>query len=78
MSEHLEGVEISEIDIFITNDGSMEWHEVGRKGVTNIEAFTKPGMHADIPYVRVWAGEHPIAEFCQHQILGLHFKVPKP
>ena len=57
---------------------------VGRAGVTRIEACTKPGMHADIPYVRVWGeslpsfgGECVVAEFCQHQIVGVYFAKPE-
>lgn len=51
-------------------------YEVGKAGVTRIEAATKSGMHADIPYVRVWAGEEAIAEFCQHNIVGVYFETP--
>lgn len=46
---------------------------VGRNGVTSIEACTKSGMHANIPYVRVWKGDVCLAEFCQHQIVGVYF-----
>jgi hypothetical protein len=46
---------------------------VGYAGVTRIEATTKSGMHADIPYVRVWNGAHAISEFCQHNIVGVYF-----
>lgn len=51
-------------------------HRVGSSGVTRIEATTKSGMHADIPYVRVWAGDVCLAEYCQHNILGVHFAKP--
>ena len=51
-------------------------YTVGRSGVTRIEACTKSGMHADIPYVRVWKGEIAAAEFCQHQIQGVYFVNP--
>lgn len=75
MSEHLEGVEIERVSIHSTfeGDGGLDFI-VGREGVTRIEAFTKSGMHADIPYVRVWCGDHPKAEFCQHNIVGVYFK----
>lgn len=53
--------------------GGFENFVVGQKGVTRIEACTKSGMHADIAYVRVWVGETAIAEFCQHNILGVYF-----
>ncbi len=46
---------------------------VGRNGVTRIEACEKSGMHANIPYVRVWAGDTCLAEFCQHSIVGVYF-----
>lgn len=49
-------------------------YTVGRNGVTKIEATTKSGMHADIPYVRVWAGENALAEFCQHNLTGVYFE----
>jgi len=48
-------------------------YNVGRNGVTRIEACTKSGLHADIPYVRVWAGDRCVAEFCQHNIVGVYF-----
>lgn len=47
---------------------------VGRTEVTRIEACTKSGMHADIPYLRVWQGDHCAAEYCQHAIVGIGFK----
>ena len=76
MAEHLEGVTIDliEIDTIPDVQGS---YRVGRSGVTRIEAFTKSGLHADIPYVRVWAGDSPLAEFCQHNIVGVYF-APQP
>lgn len=75
MDEHLEGVEIDEIDIFPPQEGEgFHYYKVGRNDVTRIEAFTKSGMHANIPYVRVWKGEQPAAEFCQHNIVGVYFK----
>jgi hypothetical protein len=76
MGEHLEGVEINQIQVRPTvgpEDGGEYW-TVGYGGVTRIEAFTKSGMHADIPYVRVWKGDEPHAEFCQHSIVGVYFK----
>ena len=48
-------------------------YEVGRCGITRIEACTKSGMHADIPYIRVWCGNLAISEFCQHNIIGVYF-----
>jgi len=51
---------------------------VGRNGVTRIEACTKPGLHCDIPYVRVWVGDICRAEFCQHNIVGVYFATQVP
>lgn len=56
------------------SDVASDVYRVGdRNGVTRIEACTKPGIHCDIPYVRVWRGELCLAEFCQHQIVGVWF-----
>jgi hypothetical protein len=53
-----------------------DFFQVGYEGVTRIEACTKSGMYANIPYVRVWKGDVAVAEFCQHQIVGVYFKAP--
>lgn len=50
---------------------------LGRDGVTRIEACAKPGLHCDIPYIRVWAGDECRAEFCQHGIVGVYFTTPE-
>lgn len=47
---------------------------VGQNGVTKIEATTKSGMYADIPYLRVWAGDQCLSEFCQHNIVAVNFE----
>ena len=52
---------------------SQDAYWVGKRGVTRIEACTKSGLHADIPYVRVWAGNECLAEYCQHNIVGVLF-----
>lgn len=72
MSEHPvdQPIEMIEID---TIPESQATYRVGRNGVTLIEACTKSGLHADIPYVRVWAGDECKAEFCQHNIVGVYF-----
>jgi hypothetical protein len=44
---------------------------------TRIEATTKSGMHADIPYIRVWNGDACIGELCQHSIVGIYFEPPE-
>lgn len=81
MSEHLEGVEIERI--IINEEGSGEYYLyegycVGREGVTRIEGFVKSGSASYIPYIRVWKGDAPYAEFCQHNIQGVYFKVAVP
>jgi hypothetical protein len=76
MGEHPVNQEIKEILIDTIPD-SQASYAVCRSGVTRIEACTKSGMHADIPYVRVWAGDVCLAEFCQHQIVGVWFS-PSP
>lgn len=63
-------IECIEID---TIPESQAYYRVGVRGVTRIEACTKSGLHADIPYVRVWSEDVCIAEFCQHNIVGVYF-----
>lgn len=58
--------------VIIDDDGEITF-TVGHVGVSRIEACTKSGMHADIPYIRVWKGDHCIGEFCQHHIVGVYF-----
>lgn len=64
-------IDIVQIDTIPEQQGQ---YQVGSNGVTHIEAMTKPGPHCNIPYVRVWAGDHAVAEFCQHNIVGVYFK----
>lgn len=49
---------------------------VDLNGITRIEKWAKSGMHANIAYVRVWKGDHLVAEFCQHALAGVYFKAP--
>lgn len=72
MDEHPIKQTILEIEIDTIPDVQGSFR-VGRNGVTRIEATTKSGMHANIPYVRVWAGDVCLAEFCQHNIVGVYF-----
>jgi len=72
MEEHPIQQPIREIDIFIT-EGETQFYRVGRGGVTRIEACQKSGLHANVPYVRVWKGDVCEAEFCQHNIVGVYF-----
>jgi hypothetical protein len=72
VSEHPIKQPINAIDID-SIPGVEAGFVVGRNSVTRIEACTKSGLHADIPYVRVWAGDLCLAEFCQHNIVGVYF-----
>ena len=54
-------------------DGWSNTFMVGASGVTRIEATEKAGPCGDIPYVRVWHGDAVVAEFCQHNIVGVYF-----
>lgn len=69
MEEHPIQQSIRAIDIDVQTN-----YIVGRNAVTRIEACQKSGMHANIPYVRVWAGDDCLAEFCQHNIIGIYFE----
>ncbi len=60
---------------FVNLDGEG-CYAVGQNVTTRIEKTIKSGMASDIPYVRVWAGDKVIAEFCQHTLTGVFFKVP--
>lgn len=70
--EHPIEQQICEIDVYACGD-EFQFFSVGKKDVTRIEACEKSGMHSSIPYVRVWAGEVCLAEFCQHNIIGIYF-----
>ena len=72
MGEHPIQQPIREIDVYLS-DGGSAFYRVGKYGVTRIEACQKSGLHANIPYVRVWAGDSCLAEFCQHNIVGVYF-----
>ena len=76
MTEHPVNQPIFAIEIDSIPDVQASF-TVGRNGVTRIEACTKSGMHADIPYVRVWKGDACAAEFCQHNIVGVYFAKPE-
>lgn len=70
MNEHPIKQEINCIDTNVDGSGFT----VGRNGITRIEACEKSGMHANIPYIRVWADDKCIGEFCQHSLAGVYFK----
>lgn len=73
MTEHPTEQVIRSI-LVVDNVHTNENYTIGSKGVTKIEPFTKSGMYADIPYLRVWKGEFVHSEFCQHQIIGVYFE----
>lgn len=75
MFEHPIHQPIREIDVFLSDEGSI-CYRVGWYDVTRIEACTKSGLHADIPYIRVWKGDVCEGEFCQHNIIGVYFGAP--
>lgn len=47
--------------------------EVGRYGVTRIEACEKNGEYCMIPYVRVWRGDQCWMEIPQHKLSYVEF-----
>ena len=77
MEEHPVQQQISGIDVYINADHDPVFYVVGRSGVTRIEACQKSGLHANIPYVRVWKEDACLAEFCQHNIVGVYFAAPE-
>jgi hypothetical protein len=62
----------------ITDGVGGDFYFVGRYGVTRIEQCEKSGLHCNIPYLRVWAGENVLAEVCQHHIPFVTFFETKP
>lgn len=74
MREHPVQQPIRAITAYIGADREAIEYAVGVAEVTLIEACTKPGLHCDIPYVRVWSGFVCEAEFCQHNIIGVYYE----
>lgn len=74
--EHPIAQKIKSVTIVEWADG-CEAYAVGKNGVTLIEATTKSGQYANIPYIRVWQGDTCLMEVCQHNILGVYF-FPEP
>lgn len=75
--EHPIKQEIREVDVFLSDEGAT-FYKVGKDGVTHIESCVKSGLHADIPYIRVWKGSDCEGEFCQHNIVGVYFAKSEP
>ena len=71
--EWIDGPEIAAVTI-LQFERESEYYAVGQSGVTKIERTFKSGEMSHIPYVRVWKGAAPYAEFCQHRILGVYFQ----
>ena len=53
--------------------GESETYQVGVDGVTVIRAGHKIGMYGEIPYIQVEKGPSVVAEFCQHNIVGVYY-----
>lgn len=75
--EHPIDQPIREVQVYNDADNEPRFYRIGRIGVTRIEACTKSGMHANIPYIRVWKDDVCEAEFCQHNIIGVYFDPPE-
>ncbi len=75
MNEHPIQQRILSLETYFCPDGGAEGYVVGGGNVTEIVACVKSGLHADIPYFRVMAGEKCLAEFCQHNIIGVYFEI---
>lgn len=74
MEEHPIQQRIRGIDIYLDGGTDMVSYFVGdRSGVTRIDACQKSGLHANLPYIRVWKGDVCESEFCQHNIIGVYF-----
>jgi len=73
MDEHPIEQPINSVDVL--PEGQFTY-AVGRDGVTRIEACQKSGEYSHIPYLRVWAGDVCLAEFCQHKVFGVYFAKP--
>lgn len=73
MSEHPVNQPIKTVVVCMDGPNDVERWMIGVGGVTRIEATTKSGMHADIPYLRVWKGDVAVAEYCQHNVIGIEF-----
>jgi len=73
------GGEIHRLVVHITNEGQPWDYTVGERFgpdddlVSRIEEIKLPGLHCDIPHLRVWAGERRIAEFSRHAVVGVLF-----
>ncbi len=72
MKEHPVKQKIIYVDVGDMGEGN-EVYEIGKRGCTRIEACEKSGMHANIPYIRVWNNDLCMAELCQHNIIGIYF-----
>lgn len=78
MNEHPIKQTIHSITI-VDYEDSEEWYRVGANNVTRIEPCEKSGMHANLPYFRVFKKENDEdefchSEFCQHNIIGVYFE----
>ena len=49
-------------------------HKVGAVGVTEITKVSLAGPYNYVPYLKVWKGDILLAEFCQHNVVGVHYE----
>ena len=60
------------IGVSIADGGGIGDFNVGRN-CSRIEATTKSGLHADLPYIRVWLDDTALMEICQHNCHAVYF-----
>jgi hypothetical protein len=58
--------------------GQIGEYEINLDGVTHIEQVNRPGLHCDIPYLRVWKDDVCLAELSQHGVIHVRFVDPTP
>ena len=46
---------------------------VGKYGITKIEAYGEPGMHCDLPWVRIFKSDEVVARICCHELAGIYY-----
>ena len=72
MNEHPIEQPIQSIQLDVI-PGSQVGYSVGQNGITRIEACEKSGPYSMVPYIRVFADDQCVSEFCQHNIVGIFF-----
>ena len=72
MAEHTVEQPIRSMQIPCDHHGNPAEYIVG-KNCSRIEPFTKSGMYANIPYIRVWDGDKCLLEASQHNVSFVMF-----